>query len=200
MSCSHGWKSLFTVLQQISRLLQVWGHYPEPGVPVWFPLRGSRVREIKAFRQQRLHAAVAHYYTCVVMLTFCVANMGQMLCLEVQYHDTVGLLLVLRATLRTLAAKFDQSDSVTFLKLCDPQVLYHFCSNDVWILITVVETDTPKHKTIGSVEPGVNPLAAFSELMARAAGSQGNPWLIGLKSNRWKMTLAQIIVVFLLLF
>lgn len=65
------------------------------------------------------------------MLTFCVANMGQMLCLKVQYHDTVTLLLVLRAKLRSLAAKFDQSDSVTFLKLSDPQVLYHFCSNEV---------------------------------------------------------------------
>lgn len=55
------------------------------------------------------------------------------------------------------------------------KVLYHFCSNEIWILITV-ETDTPKHKAISSVEPGVNPLAAFSELMARAAGSQGNSW------------------------
>lgn len=64
-------------------------------------------------------------------MTFCVANMGQMLCLEVQYHDTVGLLLVLRATLITLAAEFDQSDSVTFLKLSDPQIHYHFCCNDV---------------------------------------------------------------------
>lgn len=53
------------------------------------------------------------------MLTFCVANIDQVLCLEVQYHDTAALLLVLRGTVRTLAAKFDQSDSVTFLKLSE---------------------------------------------------------------------------------